>query len=93
MKFITDNENYNKSDSGCAEASEFLGGEASSCFECPFPKCIYEKSRKDKGQPRNTERDREIVSSDKTIEELSIKYNLKEHTIRGIIKKGVINGS
>lgn len=88
-KFITNNENYSRADSGCAEASEFLGGEASLCLECPFPKCIHEKVRHYTGRPRNTERDREIVSSDKTIKELSIKYNLSKQRIKGIVKRGM----
>lgn len=79
---------YKAITSGCAEADEFLGGEPSSCLNCPFPYCIYEIPHQGSGRPRNTERDREIVSSDKTIQELSIKYNLSKQRIKGIIKNG-----
>ena len=81
----TDAKSYAGIDSGCPEASEFLGGEASSCFNCPFPKCIYDKPRQ--GRKRNTERDAVIkeLSKGMSIKELAVMFNLSKRRIQGIL--------
>lgn len=38
----TDNETYLGVDSGCPQATEYLG-ENSLCLRCPFKRCVYEK--------------------------------------------------
>ena len=40
LKLSTDNESYSRFDSGCKDATEYLGHQ-SSCFTCPFRDCRY----------------------------------------------------
>jgi len=45
LKYNTDAPTYVKEDSGCPEATEYLAYQ-SCCFQCPFPKCLYEPGGK-----------------------------------------------
>ena len=44
-KYSTDAPAYSYADSGCPEATDYLG-EQSHCYECPFPRCVYESGGK-----------------------------------------------
>lgn len=91
-KFITNNENYSRADSGCEVASHFLGHQ-SLCQECPFEECILIKSKTNKpggGRPRNIKRDAEIAkrfNGGELVKNLMVIFSLSERRIRDILKR------
>ena len=74
-------------DEGC----EFAG----SCLNCPFPNCIYDRSR---GRQHwlKTARDREIVkrftAGGKVVKELALEFGVSQRTIQRTLKKTLNNG-
>jgi hypothetical protein len=64
---------------------------ALSCLDCPFPRCIYERSR-GRTETLKSIRDAQIVRlhtrNKITIRELAITFRLSERTIARIIARG-----
>jgi len=88
FQYRTDKEYYQDVDSGCQQATDYLGGKQSSCLKCPFRKCAYD----DEGglisaQKRN--RDVGIRARRKAgakIKDLAKYFGLSERTIERIVK-------
>jgi len=81
-----DAESYGKADSGCPEATAYLGCQ-SSCLDCPFEECIFEI----KGGAvslRKRKRDAEIMEIARqgvSTKELSERFGLSKRTIIRVI--------
>ncbi len=79
----TDSRSYSGTDSGCRAATDELGVQ-SSCLDCPFAKCIFDRAR-----DRNKRRNREIrrsYSQGGDVRHLSDVHQVSERTVRRIAK-------
>ncbi len=69
---------------------------ASSCLNCPFPKCVYDQPR---GRQRWLKRwrDREIVrlsnTEGKRVKELALMFGLSQRTVQRALKNTVVSPS
>ena len=63
---------------------------ASSCLNCPFPRCIYEQPR---GRQRWLKRARDLViarrfsTGNKEVKELALEFRVSQRTIQRALKK------
>lgn len=84
-----DKESYSRADSGCPEATAYLGGVQSSCLNCPFEKCIYET----KGRPVSPlrlRRNAEIMQMARQgaeTKELAERFGVSRRTIERALKE------
>jgi len=68
---------------------------ASSCLNCPLPRCIYDQPR---GRQRwlKKARDREITrrftAESKGVKELALEFRVSQRTVQRALKKTLING-
>jgi len=85
----TDRKNYCGVDSGCKEASDFLGY-PSSCKSCPFPKCIFDDPKLRKKYSDKTVRNkniRRLYQKGAKVEDIATIYNLHTRTVQRVISK------
>lgn len=72
---------------GCKKADNFIKGK-SSCFNCPYPDCVYDDdSFRQSGARR--ERNEKIIKEfqgGSSIEVLALEFNLASKAIRRIVK-------
>lgn len=84
--YKTDANTYTKEDSGCPEATRFLGY-PSKCLLCPFKECVYDPGNGRK-HLRAEMRNKQVIKmryEGKTIEELARIFRLSHFTIRRIL--------
>lgn len=82
--------NYNKADSGCQQATNYLGYQ-SSCLLCPFPKCILDKPGVGFARAKKAIRNEEIIKLFKegiSIPDLARVFDVSKRTIQRAVKKG-----
>lgn len=79
-----DNLSYGREDSGCKGATEYLGHQ-SSCFKCPFRKCVLEEKGVGASGMKKRRRDEEIMRrcqrGEKT-KELALSFGVNMRTIQ-----------
>jgi hypothetical protein len=88
----TDKPNYVKPDSGCRQATKFLG-RPSRCGECPFEECVF-ISRKG-SRKRRSRRNEQILGlfwGGAEVPELAERFRLSKSSIYGIIAGEIKRG-
>ena len=80
---LTDSSFYGGTDSGCEQASKYLGY-PSRCRSCPFRRCIL-----DMGRQRNRQRNAEIRKLYKrgmAITDIAVVYQVTPRTVQRVVK-------
>lgn len=97
MKNQKDDATYGGVDSGCEVATEHLGHQ-SSCFKCPFRKCVLEEAGVGVSGMKKRRRDLEIVGrhqEGESVGDLALFFGVSKRTIRralAVNKKAMVLG-
>ena len=86
MTYITDDPGHRGIQSGCPQASDYMG-EPSSCLACPFSRCVFDKN-KDGYSLKREQRDKEVLKlflSGSEITSLAMRFHLKKKYIVRIV--------
>ncbi len=87
MNSKSDNVTYSGVDSGCNAATEYLGHQ-SSCFKCPFRKCVLEEKGVGASGMRKRKRDEEILrryQQGESVNELAASLGVHPRTIQRVL--------
>lgn len=90
MDSLTDAKNYSGADSGCEQATDYIGYQ-SSCLSCPFEKCLLDEARVGISKFKKRTRNEEIIQRFKkgeSIEDLALAFSICERTIQRLLKLG-----
>ena len=85
----TDAKAYSGSDSGCEQATKYLGY-PSSCQSCPFKRCTLDK-RRQRMKQRNTEI-RKLYRRSIAIAEIAVIHRVSPRTVQRVVKGVKVDG-
>jgi len=86
FKYKTDAKNYASSDSGCQQATDYLGHQ-SSCLKCPFYKCILDEPGVGIAKAKKRTRKEEIIrrlKAGESIADLAIAFDVSIRTVQRV---------
>ena len=88
-EYVTDHGNYSGDDSGCKYATDYLG-EQSSCFTCPWKRCILDLGGKNERFFSTVVRNLKIqrlFAEGHSKSELEKQFNLSRKTLNKALQK------
>jgi len=89
FRYKTDDVGYADSDSGCKQATAYLGHQ-SSCLHCPFRKCILDELGVGIARAKKRTRNEEIIqrlSKGESISDIAEAFGVSIRTIQRVMKQ------
>ena len=82
----TDDKSYSGADSGCPEATNFLGY-TSSCLNCPFPSCIYEGGSANYSREQRNAKIIQMDKEGKTVGQIAVEMGIGRRQVERVISR------